>query len=109
MISDDEVDKALNYMRDQSESAAQARANRIYLDEFTKSLKAQIMKEHPLLAVNAQEREAMSDKRYLEHLKGLRQAVYEDEKMRFMLSAAAAKIEAWRTMQANERAMTRVV
>jgi hypothetical protein len=109
MIADDDIDKALNFLRDHSEEAAQARANRLYLDEFSKSLKAQIMGEHPLLAVNAQEREALSDKRYIAHLAGLREAIYQDEKLRFLLSAAEAKIEAWRTMQANERAMGKVV
>lgn len=108
MIADEDIDKALNFLRDYAEDAAQARANRIYLDEFTKALKAQIMSENPLLAVNAQEREALADKRYLEHLAGLKEAVYRDEKIRFLIQAANARIEAWRTMQANERIMSKV-
>lgn len=107
-INEAEIDRALDYLRDNATTAAKARAERIYCEEFRKSLKAQIMKEHVLLPVAAQEREAYADERYVTFLDGLRVAVFEDEKHRFLLSAANAKIEAWRTMQANERAASRI-
>lgn len=109
MIAFDDIDKAFNFLRDYADDAAKARAERLYLDEFSKSLKSIIMREHPLLAVNAQEREALADERYLSHLKGLKQAIYEDEKIRYLMSAADTKCEVWRTMQANERAIGKMV
>lgn len=105
MISDEEIEKAIDYLRDNATEAAQARANRIYVEEYRKSLKAMIMKEHADIPVSAQEREAYSDKRYLSHLIALQQAVKEDEYRRFLRVAAEAKIEAWRTIQANHRSM----
>ena len=45
-ISDDEIDRALDYLRDNARDAAQARANRIYVEEYRKVVKAQLMKEH---------------------------------------------------------------
>ena len=105
MISDDEVEKAIDYLRDNATEAAQARANRIYIEEYRKSLKAMIMKEHADIPVSAQEREAYADKRYLSHLLALQQAVKEDEYRRFLRVAAEAKIEAWRSFQANYRSM----
>jgi hypothetical protein len=104
-IEDLEIDRALDYLRDQSTVAAHARANRIYIEEYRKSLKAMLMKKHGDLPVNAQEREAYADPEYIEHLKALKVAVYEDERHRFLLEAATAKIDAWRTMQSNLRAM----
>jgi hypothetical protein len=104
-INEQEIDRALDYLRDNANVAAQARANRIYMEEFRKTVKAQIMSEHDDLPVNAQERNAYADSRYIKHLEALKQAVYEDERHRFLLSAAEAKIEAWRTQQATERAM----
>ena len=105
MISDEDVEKAIDYLRDNADNAAKARAERIYMEEFRKSLKALIMKEHIDATVSAQEREAYADPRYQTHLEALRQAVYRDEKARFMRIAAEAKIEAWRSLSANSRAM----
>lgn len=106
MISDEDVEKAIDFLRDNADQAAKARAERIYMDEFRKSLKALIMKEHIDATVSAQEREAYADPRYQTHLEALRQAVYRDEKARFMRVAAEAKIEAWRTSSANQRAIS---
>ena len=104
-IAEEEVDKALDYLRDNATAAAQARANRIYLDEYRKTIKAQIMKEHDGRPAVIQEREAYADDRYVEHLQAIRDAVFADEKHRFLQAAAEAKIEAWRTQSSNERAM----
>ena len=106
MITEEEVEKAIDYLRDTAIEAAQARADRIYLEEYRKSLKAMIMSEFAGLAIGAQERQAYRDKRYTDHLEALKQAVFSDEKIRFLRVAASAKIEAWRSQSANLRAVT---
>ena len=103
MINDDEIEKAVDWLKENSESSANARATRIYLEEYRKSLKALIMKEHLLIPVSAQEREAYADERYIKHLDALKIAIKQDEKMKFLRASADAKIEAWRTFQANNR------
>lgn len=103
-ITDDEIDKALDFLRDNARDAAQARADRIYCEEYRKTLKATLMKEHGALSAVLQEREAYADKRYVEHLEAVREAVKLDEFHRFMRVAAEAKIEAWRTQSSNSRA-----
>jgi hypothetical protein len=103
-ITDDEIDKALDYLRDNARDAAQAKADRVYVEEFRKVLKAQLMKEHSSLSAVLQEREAYSDPRYAQHLEAIREAVRADEQHRFMRGAADAKIEAWRTQSSNTRA-----
>ena len=105
MITDDDIEKAIDYLRDNATAAAQSRANRIYMDEFRKSLKALIMKEHVDLQVSAQEREAYADSRMLKHLDALRHATHQYEKHRFTREAQLAKIEAWRTYHANLRSI----
>ncbi len=104
MITDAEIDKALAYLRDTAEVAAKARATRLYLEDYSRVLKATIMSEHLAEPVNAQERHAYSDVRYKNHLEALKLAIFEDEKARFLRDAAGARIEAWRTYQANLRA-----
>ena len=105
MISEQEVEHAVDWLRDTAHEAAEKKATRMYLEEYRKSLRAQIMKENIEASVSAQERDAMADPRYLIHLSALKTAIFEDEKMRFLRVAAEAKIEAWRSMNANYRAM----
>ena len=105
VISEKEVEQAVDYLRDTAEEAAKCKAERIYLEEFRKSLKAIIMKESIDATVSAQEREAYADPRYISHLESMRLAVKADEKIKFLRVAAEAKIEAWRSMNANYRAM----
>lgn len=100
-----DIEKALDYVRDNSIAAAQARANRVYMEEYRKTVKAQLMQEHKEKPLAAQEREAYADPRYILHLEALRLAVEEDERHRFLRAAAEAKIDAWRTQCSNERAM----
>lgn len=105
MISEDHIEKALDYLRDNATVAAQARANRIYVEEYRKTVKAQLMKKHAELPLGAQERDAYADPIYIQHLEAIKQAVEQDEYHRFMRSCAEAKITAWQTQSANHRAM----
>ena len=105
MIDEKEVEATVDWLRDTANEAAQKRAERLYLDEYRKVLRAKLMKQYMDLPVSAQEREALADPKYEEHLQALKTAINEDEKMRFLRVAAEAKIEAWRSMNANHRAI----
>lgn len=94
----------MTYLRENARSAAQAKATRIYMEEYRKVVKAQIMRENGNVALGAQEAIAYADPRYIQHLKALQESVEKDEYNRWMMTAAEAKIEAWRTQQANARA-----
>jgi citrate synthase len=103
IITDDDVQKALDYLRLNAPKAAQARANKVYMEEFRKTVKAQLMTVFSSLPVNAQEREAYRSKAYTDHLIALKDAVYQDELNRWGMVAATSTIEAWRTQNANRR------
>jgi hypothetical protein len=100
-------DAAIEYLFKQGKRYAQAKADRIYLEEYRKSLKAILMKRSMENAVNAQEREAYSDEEYIELLNGLKAAVETEEELRWGLIAAQARIEVWRTQEASARAEVR--
>ena len=104
-ITDEDISKAVDYLRDTAEEAAKNKAERIYLEEFRKSLKALLMKDNLDLPISAQEREAYASPVYISHLDSLRSAIERDEKQRFLRIAAEAKIEAWRSMSANIRSI----
>jgi hypothetical protein len=103
MISEEEVEKALTWLVENAVKAAQARANRLHLEEYRHTLKAMAMKESGETSAAAQEREAYASEAYCKHLQCLKDAVFEDEKYRLYYRAAEVKIEAFRTLQANAR------
>lgn len=108
-MSEKETDpmQAVEYMIAKSGEYAQAKANRIYCEEYRKSLKSLLMKEAMVeghSAANAQEREAYASERYMDHLKALQAAVEAEEKLRWMLIAAEARIEVWRSQESSKRA-----
>jgi hypothetical protein len=103
MITDDQVDKALEYLRTNASKAAEARAHKIYMEEFRKTVKAQQMAKCINIPISAQEREAYSSPDYIQHLQAIKEAVYQDEFHRWGMVAATSTIEAWRTQNANRR------
>ena len=108
MIQDSEIEKALSWLVANATPAAQARANRVYVEEWRKVLKARLMKASKEESAAAQEREAYAHKDYAEHLEAVKQAVEDDERFRWLTTAAEAKIEVWRSEQANARAQGKV-
>lgn len=108
MIDDAAIQKALDWLVANATPAAQARANRVYCEEYRKTVKAELMNEKAAESIGAQERHAYAHTKYKQHLAALKQAVEEDERMRWLMVAAEARIEAWRTYQANARAQGRI-
>ena len=104
-----DVMKCLDYIRDHAKQYAQARATRVYIEEFRKTLKARLMSEHIGEPVNAQERYAYAHNDYAELLDGLKVAIEQEENLKWKLIAAQAKIEVWRSFSANQRAEAKVL
>lgn len=98
---------AVDFMIAKSKAYAQAEGNKTYMEELRKTIKAEQMieaelRDHKTAAM--QEREAYASSRYKEHLKALQQAVEVREELRWMLIAAQARIEVWRSQEASSRA-----
>ena len=94
---------AVEFIFKQGKVYAKAKAERIYLEEYRKSLKAILMKGSLESAVNAQERDAYSHPQYITLLEGLRAAVETEEEVRWALVAAQARVEVWRSQEASSR------
>jgi hypothetical protein len=109
MERDIDPHKAVDFIRDNGKVYAQAKAERIYLEEYRKSLKAILMKKSMENAVNAQEREAYSHPEYVELLEGLRDAVVAEERLRWEMVAAQARVEVWRSQEASNRVEGKVI
>ena len=108
MSEDAEINifRSLDYLRDNAPAYAKAKSERVYLEEFRKTKKALLMREAEVAghkSAATQEREAYANPEYLVVLDGLRAAVEEEERYRWMMVAAQAKIEAWRTLESSRR------
>lgn len=103
MITDDGAEAANDFIRDQAPIYAQARANRIYLEEFRKTKKALLIIQAPKGTIPDKESFAYSHSDYIEILEGIKVAVEQEETLRWQMVAAQTKIEIYRTQQANQR------
>lgn len=104
MIDQVAAEKAVDWMRDSARQIAQARAERIYMEAWVKTVKATIQSEQAEMSVAAAEIVALSSPRYMAALEALKQAVEADEYLRWLATAAEAKVEFWRSSEATRRA-----
>tara|TARA_R110000822_G_scaffold18041_1_gene59919 strand:+ start:19285 stop:19608 length:324 start_codon:yes stop_codon:yes gene_type:complete len=95
--------EAVDYIFKNGKKFAKAKAERIYLEEYRKSLKAILMKRSVENAIGAQERDAYAHDEYLALLQGLKAAVEVEEELRWALIAAQARVEIWRSQEATNR------
>jgi hypothetical protein len=104
VISDAEVERAIDYMRDNAEKDAQARAETVYMESWVKCERARLTVAQIGLSNAAARDVAECHPEYLQALQALRAAVAEDFRRRFLRDAAEAKLRAWQTQSSNERA-----
>ena len=96
--------KALDFIRDNAPIYAQAKANVVYMTEYRKTIKATLMVSSKEKTESAKESYAYSHEDYKAHLLALQQAVAEAERLRWLMVAAEAKIECWRSLESSARA-----
>lgn len=109
MIGQENIEKALEFIRKNAQNLAQAKADRVYLEQFRKSKKALLFADAPPVVnekhatIADRENYAYSHPEYLEVLDGLKAAIEREEHLRWMMTAAELKVDVWRTQQANAR------
>jgi hypothetical protein len=103
MITDEQAERAADFLRDNATAAGKLRGNRTYMEEFRKSLKAILMVQSAAKSAADREAEAYAHQKYQEHISALREAVVADEENRALREAASMKIEVWRTQSSNAR------
>jgi len=106
MISDDDIERCVDYLRDSAIPAAKAKAEVEYLSSYLSVVKAEEMAAALLkgeTTISAQDRDARIADRYKETLRAYQTAVEEDSKYRFLREAAETKVRAWQTLKASAR------
>lgn len=99
--------RAVDYVIANAGKFAQAKAQRVYLEEFRKSKKAILMGQSPEKSAVAREQYAYAHEDYLALLGGLKAAIEVEETVRWHMIAAQARIEIWRSMEASNRLQDR--
>ena len=102
-MSDNSPHKAIQFLIDTAPLYARSKAERMYLEEFRKSRKAQLQSQAGTEVIGKQETYAYAHADYIEILEGIKQAVEKEEKYRWLMTAAQARIEVWRTEQYSAR------
>jgi hypothetical protein len=75
----------------------------MYLEEFRKSRKAQLMSQAGTEVLGKQETYAYAHPDYEAQLKGLQAATEEEENLKFMLLAAQMRHDTWKTQEYSKR------
>lgn len=104
MITDKQVEDALDYLRDSAKSAAVAKAQSRTLEKYLGVVEAQQKAKAAGRSNAAAQDEARSSPEYGEALTAWEEAVRRDGEFTMLREAASARIEAWRTMCSNARA-----
>ena len=103
MITDDDAESAQRFLLDNAKKAGELKGQRIYLEEYRKSLKAILMSDSNGKTQGDKEAHAYSHPKYIEHLAKLRDAVQKDETNRAEREAAVMRISVYQTQSANVR------
>lgn len=99
--------EAVDFLIKNAAAYAKAKSQVTYLEEFRKSKKAILFGSAIGNTVTDRENKAYSHPEYLALLDGLREAVEEAERLKWMLVAAQARIDVWRSQEASNRNIDR--
>ena len=98
------VERALDWMMDNTSKLAKATADRKYIEDYKKVKFSTLFVQAQGKTIADKEAWSYAHADYIGVLEGLRVAVQEESELRHYFTTAEAKIEVWRTLQANHRA-----
>lgn len=101
--------RAIDFIIKHGEEYAKAKSDRVYLELFRKTKKAQLMIESDSKTVAEKEAYAYAHQEMKIVIDQLREAVDKEEALKAMLDAAKLRVECWRTEQANNRGQDRAL
>ncbi len=108
MISEEDIDRALEYLRDSAKGAAVARSQAKVLEKYVAVVEAQQKQLRQGKESNAAAQDmARASPEYRQALEAWSEAVRQDAEHQMLREAAVARLEVWRTMEATKRAEER--
>ena len=108
-MSNRDPHSAADFIIKSAKPYAQAKAQRCYLEEHRKALKALLMNESTGKTVSDREQYAYSHASYQALLNNYKNAILEEETLRVQMKGAELTIELWRSENASNRNQDRVL
>lgn len=105
LVTDEELEKALDWLRDNAAVIGEAKARLVKAGHMIKHTEALLYKASSEKTVDARKAEVRCSQRWIDVTNEEAVAAGEYETLKGLREAAELKIEAWRSEQANFRAM----
>jgi hypothetical protein len=99
IVTDDQVEKALENLHKRARTASKAIAEAGYMDDYSKVVKARLMGQCNAKHATDKERFAYAHIDYEEHLKNKQTAVEKAEEEKFLIRVDYQDIEVWKALQ----------
>jgi hypothetical protein len=96
-------EKAIRYIQENAEKYAKAKGDVAYTENYLKVVKSQQMNKSESSSLGQREADAYASADYLQAITANKQAVEEEAHLKWMLTAAQARIEVWKTTQFTMR------
>lgn len=104
MINDASVSNALTWLAENCEEIANARSDKLFMTEYRKTKKSELMNKAPGKTESEKERWAYAHEEYIQMLDKYHDAVWRDVFLSAKSNACEAVLRTWQTQQANIRA-----
>lgn len=105
IVTEEDCERALSWLRDNALDIGNAKARQRKAEHMLKHIEALEYKRSDAKSAEARKADARTSEAYVDAINEDAMAAGEYEKLRALREAAALKIEAWRSEQANYRAM----
>jgi glycerol-3-phosphate cytidylyltransferase-like family protein len=99
---DNPAHAAIDFILKNASKYAQAKATRVQLEEYRKSKKA-ILASQEEGSLGAKEMYAYAHPEYVALLMDIKQAIMEEEELKYKLEAAKLRVEVWKTEEYTKR------
>lgn len=100
-------EKAIRYIQTNAEPYAKAKGDVAYTENYLKVVKAQQMNKSDSSSLGQREADAYASDDYLQAITANKQAIEEEAHLKWMLTAAQARIEVWKTQEYSKRSEMR--
>ena len=94
--------KAINFMIETAPKFAQAKADRVYIENYLSTVKSRLMLEEDG-TLGHKDAYAKSHPDYIAQLEALKIATEEEERLKYLLLAAQARIEVYKVQEYTKR------
>lgn len=100
-------EKAIRYIQENAEPYAKAKGDVAYTENYLKVVKAQQMNKSESSSLGQREADSYASNEYQLAVLANKQAIEQEAHLKWMLTAAQARIEVWKTQEYSKRSEMR--